>query len=189
MGPQSRRTSVLIRRQSGHTHAQGTDHLGAGGGHGVSSPGEAAGGAGLGHLDLRSQPPPLRDSECVRFKSPRLACGSEREAYPPFLQQKRPPLTRPRQRAPAHLKGQRRVLGKLSGGTGTPGRTDGQTDGRRLAGSRSLPPPHHPGRSLLRSGSLRLHCNVSLCSICRELANRRRLLGDTHSFAPGPGCF
>lgn len=74
VGPQSRRTSVLIRRESGHT--QGANHLGAGGGHGVSSPGEAAGGAGLEHLDLRSQPPPLRDSECVRFKSPRLACGS-----------------------------------------------------------------------------------------------------------------
>lgn len=183
MGPQSHRTSVLIRRESGHTHAQGANQVGTGGGYGVCSPGEALGGTSLGHLDLRSQPPPLGDSECVRFKPPRLAYGSWREEYPPFRQQKRPPLTRPRQRAPAHLKGQHRVSGELSGGTGTPGCTDG---GWLVP----LPPGPTPSRrSLLRSRSLQLHCNVSLCSICRELANHHRLLGDTHSFAPGPGCF
>lgn len=54
VGPQSHRTSVLIRRESGHTHSQGADQVGTGGGHGVSSPGEASGGTSLGHLDLRS---------------------------------------------------------------------------------------------------------------------------------------
>lgn len=54
VGPQSHRTSVLIRRESGHTHSQGADQVGTGEGHGVSSPGEASGGTSLGHLDLRS---------------------------------------------------------------------------------------------------------------------------------------
>lgn len=48
---------------------------------------------------------------------------------------------------------------------------------------------HIPIQSLLRARALWLHRNVSLCSICWEPANRRRLFRGTHSFALCPGCF
>ena len=68
----------------------------------------------------------------------------------------------------------------------------GQEGTRTPCGQRAGPVPadshsrHRraiPIGPLLRFRFLRLHRNVSLCSICRELANRRRPLHGTHSFA------
>ena len=132
----------LLEVESGHTHAQGADQMGMGGGHGVSSPGEASGGTSLG-----SQPPLGTVSVCGSTRPSGLWLLEGRVPHPHPTSRSVPPQTRPRQTALPHPKDQHKVLGKLGGQTRTPRQIHRQTDRRRLAGACSLPPhtaPHHP---------------------------------------------
>lgn len=118
-----------------------------------------------------------------------VTCGSRMEAPPPPGRGPvAPALTSPGRTMEGGAEGGRAAC-PSEGSAPVPG---GQEGTRTPCGQRAGPVPadshsrHHraiPIGPLLRFRFLRLHRNVSLCSICRELANRRRPLHGTHSFA------